>query len=317
MIKIDLSCTHLYHPKKLALPIIFIHFRLKACKKPLSLLLMSVFLTALASGSNGNCYYVGNEQDAVLIDAGLSCREIERRMARLQLSMHKVRGVFVSHEHTDHIRGIEALVNRFSLPLYISEDTCQHARLKVAKAQLIYFNHHQTIAINDLSIVPFSKQHDAVDPYSFTVSCKDITVGVFTDVGVACENLIYHFKQCHAAFLEANYDEEMLDNGSYPYHLKARIKGGKGHLSNREALALFTTHKHPQLSHLFLSHLSKNNNDPLLVQELFNTHAGGVKIIVASRYEETPLYRIDIANTLAKLPSTQPAKPQQMKLVFE
>lgn len=278
---------------------------------------MSVFLTALASGSNGNCYYVGNKQDAVLIDAGLSCREIESRMARLQLSMHSVRGVFVSHEHTDHIRGIETLVNRFSLPLYISEATYLQARLKVAKAQRIYFNHHQTITINDLTIVPFSKQHDGVDPYSFTVSCNNITVGVFTDVGIACENLIHHFKQCHAAFLEANYDEEMLDNGSYPYHLKARIKGGRGHLSNREALELFLKHKHPQMSHLLLSHLSKNNNAPLLVEQLFNGHAGVVKIIVASRYEETPLYSIDIGNTLAKPSKIKAIQPQQMKLVFE
>ena len=115
---------------------------------------------------------------------------------------------------------------------------------------------------------------------------------MFTDLGTPCMSLVKYFKQCHAAFLEANYDEVMLEEGRYPHFLKNRIRGGNGHLSNKEALELFTDHKPSFMSHLFLSHLSKNNNCPKLVEQLFNEHANGVKMIVASRYEETAVYHI-------------------------
>jgi phosphoribosyl 1,2-cyclic phosphodiesterase len=141
-------------------------------------------------------------------------------------------------------------------------------------------------------VTAFSKFHDAIEPHSFVISCRDITVGVFTDIGTACENLITHFGKCHAAFLEANYDDDMLDNGGYPYHLKRRIRGGHGHLSNKQALELFMAHKPLYMSHLLLSHLSKNNNDPQLVHNLFKSNANGTEVIVASRYEETPVYHI-------------------------
>jgi phosphoribosyl 1,2-cyclic phosphodiesterase len=117
-------------------------------------------------------------------------------------------------------------------------------------------------------------------------------VGVFTDIGCPCEHLVSHFKQCHAAFLEANYDEKMLAQGNYPYHLKRRITGGYGHLSNRQALELFKAHKPDYMSHLLLSHLSKDNNCPNLARSMFMPHAGSTQVIVASRHEETPVYAI-------------------------
>jgi phosphoribosyl 1,2-cyclic phosphodiesterase len=135
--------------------------------------------------------------------------------------------------------------------------------------------------------------HDASDPYSFVVNCNKISVGVFTDIGKPCHHLIKHFKQCHAAFLETNYDECMLDKGTYPFFLKNRIRGGMGHLSNKQALELFTTHRPPFMSHLFLSHLSKNNNSPELVQNLFNGYAGNIEMILTSRYRETAVYHIE------------------------
>lgn len=154
------------------------------------------------------------------------------------------------------------------------------------------FTATQTVTIGELHITPFVKTHDASDPHSFVVTCRDIKVGVFTDIGVVCEQLTLHFSQCHAAFLEANYDEEMLETGNYPFHLKRRIRGGKGHLSNKQALALFITHKPPFMSHLLLSHLSKNNNCPKLVQQMFDECAAATNIIVASRVEETAVYYI-------------------------
>lgn len=125
-----------------------------------------------------------------------------------------------------------------------------------------------------------------------------------------CEQVINYFKQCHAVFLEANYDEVMLDKGRYPYYLKNRIRGGRGHLSNREALQLFINHRPQHLSHLLLSHLSQDNNCPDLVYNLFNQHANGVYITVASRHAETPVYCIKNNVTEVVL------KPEQLALSF-
>jgi phosphoribosyl 1,2-cyclic phosphodiesterase len=274
--------------------------------------LMSLFVSSLNSGSNGNCYYVGNEKEAVLVDAGISCREIERRMKRLNLSMQKVKAVFISHEHTDHIRGLHSLVKKYSLPVYITTPALKFGRLYFQTDVTRNFSPYETVSVGELKITAFPKLHDASDPYSFTISYNDIRVGVFTDIGLPCENVINHFKQCHAAFLEANYDDEMLDKGNYPFHLKRRIKGGKGHLSNKQALELFKRHRPSFMTHLILSHLSQNNNCPKLVEELFTQHAEGVKMIVASRHEETPVYQItSISNPLIHYHSVQ---PEQMEL---
>jgi len=272
---------------------------------------MSLFISSLNSGSNGNCYYIGNEKEAILVDVGISCREIERRMKRLDLSMQKIKAVFISHEHTDHIRGLPSLIKRHSVPVYITTSTLQFGRLYFTNNVTRNFAAHETITIGDLMITAFPKLHDASDPYSFTISFNDIKVGVFTDIGVPCENVINHFRQCHAAFLEANYDDEMLDQGNYPHHLKKRIKGDRGHLSNKQALELFRRHRSPFMTHLLLSHLSQNNNSPQVVEALFTQYAEDVKMIITSRYQETPLYQISSPNTIR---NHQSVRPKQMEL---
>ena len=253
---------------------------------------MSLFVTSLNSGSNGNCYYIGNQKEAILIDAGISCREIEKRMKRLGLHIQKVKAVFVSHEHSDHIKGISILSRKYNLPVYTTITTLARGCFHLEEHLVRQFNAHEQILVGDISITPFPKFHDACDPHSFIISSNFINVGVFTDIGLACKNVIHHFRQCHAVFLEANYDEEMLEKGNYPYHLKKRIKSELGHLSNKQALDLFVKYRPAFMSHLFLSHLSKNNNCPQLVSQLFSIHAGDVQIIIASRDEETSVYNI-------------------------
>lgn len=269
---------------------------------------MSLFITSLNSGSNGNCYYVGNDTEAILVDAGISCREIEKRMKRLGLHMEKVKAIFVSHEHTDHIKGIPTLAKKHQLPVYITAATLFHSKLALDTKRVFPFHGNQPISIGNMTVTAFPKFHDACDPYSFIVSCNNINVGVFTDIGVPCSDLIKHFKQCHAAFLESNYDEDMLDKGSYPYHLKKRIKGGKGHLSNKQAVDLFTKYRPPFMSHLFLSHLSHNNNCPDLVRRLFNSCSAGVKMVVASRFSETDVYQITNTNSATVAANISPRR---------
>src|SRR5690606_34419586 len=193
---------------------------------------MSLTITSLNSGSNGNCYYIGNENEAILVDAGISCRETERRMLRLGLSIQKVKAIFISHEHSDHIRGINVLAKKHQIPVYITPNTLIFSKLNLAHSPVISFKAFELIKIGNLTITGFPKSHDASDPHSFIVSCNGVKVGVFTDIGVVCDHVITHFQQCHAAILEANYDEELLENGNYPYFLKRRIRGGNGHLSN-------------------------------------------------------------------------------------
>jgi phosphoribosyl 1,2-cyclic phosphodiesterase len=254
---------------------------------------MSLYITSLNSGSNGNCYYVGNEQEAVLIDAGISCREIEKRMHRLHLPMERIKAIFISHEHIDHVKGLQTIATKYSLPVYISPGTIKDCKFKIDPAQIIYFKSNETITLGALQVVAFPKLHDAMEPHSFTVESNGIKVGVFTDIGASCEHVTYHFSQCHAVFLEANYDEEMLENGRYPYYLKQRIRSSKGHLSNTQALELFTTYRPAYMSHVLLSHLSKENNDPQLVYDLFRQHASDTYITVASREKESSIYHIN------------------------
>lgn len=253
---------------------------------------MALFITSLNTGSNGNCFYIGNADEAILVDVGLTCKETELRMQRLQLSMTKVKAIFISHEHSDHIKGLPVLAKKYQLPVYITPPTLRGGKQLLPTHLIRTFLAYTPIRVGELTITAFPKKHDAAEPHSFIIGHNGINVGVFTDIGSHCEHLINHFKLCHAAFLEANYDEEMLDKGRYPYFLKHRIRGGYGHLSNKQALELFTAHKPSYMSHLFLSHLSKDNNCPDLVRQLFEQYADGVEIIVASRMQETAVYRI-------------------------
>ncbi len=260
---------------------------------------MSLFVASLNSGSNGNCYYVANQDEAILIDAGLSCRETERRMKRLGLDMKRVRAIFITHEHTDHTYGIPSINKKYKIPIYITAPTLLKAQLK--KVEAYSFKAYEPVAVGGLTIRAFPVLHDAQDPHNFIVTNEKVNVGVFTDIGEITEHVIHNFKQCHAAFLEANYDVQLLDTGTYPIALKNRIRNGYGHLSNHQAARLFTEHRPGFMSHLFLSHLSRNNNSPKIVQSLFDDIADGTEIIIASRYKQTRLYSIHAQEQSASL----------------
>ncbi|HTE30452.1 MAG TPA: MBL fold metallo-hydrolase [Chryseolinea sp.] len=253
---------------------------------------MSLFVASLNSGSNGNCYYVGNNDEAVLIDGGISCRETEKRLKRLGLSIKKIKGVFVSHEHGDHIHGVSSLSKKHQIPVYITPRTLQNGNLAVRQDRVFTIRSNEPLHIGGLTILAFPKLHDACDPHSFMISSNSVKVGIFTDIGLACDNVIQHFRQCHAAFLESNYDETMLEQGRYPLSLKNRIRGGMGHLSNKQAMQLFITHRAAYLTHLFLVHLSQNNNHPKIVKDTFYPVAGQTQIVIASRERETKLFHI-------------------------
>ena len=235
-------------------------------------------------------------------------------MRLLGLYMSKVKAIFISHEHTDHIKGVESIAEKYTLPVYITTATAQRGRLHFKKELINYFAAYEQVSIGNLIVTAFPKLHDAVDPHSFIITGNGITVGVFTDIGTNCQHVTKHFCQCHAAFLETNYDDEMLEQGRYPIFLKNRIRGGEGHLSNKQALEIFINHRPAFMTHLLLAHLSKDNNDPQKVHQLFNEHAQGVEIVVASRYEQTALYTIQSAATRLPTKANHKAMVQNMQL---
>ncbi len=271
---------------------------------------MALYFSSLNSGSNANCYYIGNGNGAILVDAGLSCKETEKRMHRLGLKMEQVKAVFISHEHSDHIAGLQTLSKKYQLPVYITQKTLANSNLVIDEQLIRYFRKNELVTVADLQVKCFSKSHDAADPHSFMISNGSVNISVITDIGYACKEVLHYFKQSHVAFLESNYCEDMLANGSYPYHLKKRISSDEGHLSNQQALDVFLNYRTPQLSHLILSHLSKNNNNPELVDALFQPHAGDTKVIVASRYEESELFCIDGVPAVARRSLLKKKKPQ-------
>lgn len=273
---------------------------------------MALQIASLNSGSNGNCYYVGNDIDAVLIDAGISCRETENRMRQKGLDISKVRAIFISHEHSDHVKGVARIADKYQIPVFITEKTAERGPFLVRHLSQ-HFCAEEIIQVESLTVVAFAKKHDADDPHSFIISHNGVTVGVITDIGTACDQVVKYFKQCHAVFLESNYDDEMLQNGSYPFYLKTRIASDTGHLSNKQALELFLNHRPHFMTHVFLSHLSKDNNSPEIAASLFAPHAQEVQIIIASRFEASEVYTIHESNNIGSI-SKLVKKPVQLGL---
>lgn len=251
-----------------------------------------MIVAVLNSGSNGNCCYVSDGTDAILVDAGLSCKQIEYRMMQLGLRPETVRGVFVSHEHSDHIFGLKGLYKKHRIPIYMTDATREAAGLPLPSEAYRSIGTRSRVDIGGLSIEVFPVSHDAADPHQFTVSTDSVRFGVFTDLGYPSEQVKGIFRTCDAVVLETNYDEDMLDNGPYPLALRQRISGQHGHLSNRQAFELFQEHRNPQLSHVFLGHLSQENNSPDKVMHLFGPQAGRTRLVMTSRHGATPVYRI-------------------------
>jgi phosphoribosyl 1,2-cyclic phosphodiesterase len=273
---------------------------------------MSFFFTSLNSGSNGNAYFVGTHEQGLLVDAGLSCKETEKRMGRLGIPMEALKAIFVSHEHADHITGIPALVKKYGLPVYLSEGTRKRIALPLPPDTVRLLSHGQQVTVAGMQVTCFSKWHDAAEPMSFVVSKNEVHVGVFTDIGMPCENLIHYARQCHAMLLESNYCEDLLEKGRYTAALKKRIRGKEGHLSNDQALELYLQCRNQHLKHLVLGHLSQNNNTQEKVMSTFSPHVSEHTLAIASRYKESDMFELDdcppfplLLQTLPPIPPTQ------------
>ncbi len=251
-----------------------------------------VELCAIASGSNGNCYYVGNENEAILVDVGIFTKKVLERMNDVGLDIAKVKAIFISHEHADHMRGVRVLSKKHNIPVYMTQATFTGSWNPNRPGSYQLFEPNVPVSIGDITIHPFIKKHDAAEPCSFRVEIEGKHVGVMTDIGAACDQVKTHLALCHAAFLESNYDEHMLKTGKYPYKLKERVLSDVGHLSNDQAAELAHEHTSEYMELLLLSHLSGENNTPKKAISAFNGLSEKFKIEVAHRNKPTRIYRL-------------------------
>ncbi len=249
-------------------------------------------ICAIASGSNGNCYYIGNENDAVLVDAGLSTKQVLLRMQERNLNPLKIKAVFITHEHSDHLSGARVFAKRMRVPVYMTLKTYYGAYKNQRPDYPRFFIPGDVIEVGEFSVHSFLKNHDASEPCSFRVQCGNKNIGVFTDLGEPCENVVTHLQGCDGLFLETNYDEKMLWEGRYPYFLKQRVASTLGHLSNKQAFELLTDFSGENLKCVFLSHLSKENNTPEIALNSMLALTSKFEVKLTSRYEAAEVYQL-------------------------
>jgi len=248
---------------------------------------------SIASGSNGNCYYVAKGEDAVLIDIGINTKHVEIRMNRLGIQPQSIKAIFITHEHTDHIRGLSVFSKRYQIPVYITKGTYDASKLHMPEHLVNFIEVDSKVSVGTLQVISLPKYHDAKEPCSFVVSDGVRNIAVLTDIGRSCENVNQVVREADVLLLESNYDEEMLRTGRYSYFLKNRISSGWGHISNDVALQLFLENKSERLKHLILGHLSGQNNTVDIVRATFESHCEGVKLSIATRDEETEVFELN------------------------
>lgn len=227
---------------------------------------MALRLCVLASGSSGNCTYVGTETTGLLIDAGLSGRETARRLGEIGVPLDSIRAICVTHEHTDHTSGLAVLHGGGRVALYANSGTVEGLQARGAGEGLKWnlFSTGSAFQVGDLTLEPFSVPHDAYDPVGYIIGTADRRVGVVTDMGMVTGLIRERLRRCHAIVVESNHDERLLKECDRPWRLKQRIYGRQGHLSNGHAAALIAEIAGEALAVAYLAHLSKDCNRPEL-----------------------------------------------------
>jgi len=229
-----------------------------------------VEVSVLASGSSGNSFFVKANGSSFLVDAGISCKQVVERISAIGRDISDVKALFITHAHIDHVRGADVLMRKFNIPLYTTEQTFERfSHLIKQKDSVNLIKRDKPFNIGDVEISPFSKSHDCADPVSYAITYGEKTASVITDIGYACKNVKKAVACSDILCLESNHDIDMLQNGPYPYYLKKRIASDSGHISNYDAALLVMEYASPKLRHVFLSHLSLNNNTPELAMQTF------------------------------------------------
>ncbi|MBN2384840.1 MBL fold metallo-hydrolase [bacterium] len=251
-------------------------------------------ISIIASGSKGNCTIVSDGQCSILIDAGVSASRIVNALSELELDVSTLKALIVTHEHTDHIRGIGPLTRRTGIPVFCTQETWARSKNIIGTIDKVFhIESGISFQIEHITIHPFSIPHDAEDPIGLTLEANGRKVGLATDMGYATQLIKQKLKDCQALLLEFNYNRDMLISGPYTWPIKQRIMSKKGHLSNDDACSLLEEIIHDDLQHLVLAHISENNNLPelalLSAQDLCNQCGHrDVHLTVGNPYKHSP-----------------------------
>ncbi len=229
-------------------------------------------MVSISSGSSGNCIYIGSEDTHILVDAGISNKRIEAGLKELELSPRDLSGILITHEHSDHIKGLGVLSRKYNVPIYSTRETLNEIQDSKSLGEIPEELFNPVLPdvgfkVGDLEVKPFSIDHDAANPVAYRLENIGKSVAVATDMGHYSQYIIDHLQGLDAILLEANHDVKMLEAGPYPYYLKRRILGDYGHLSNENAGRLLSRVLHDNMKHIFLGHLSKENNYEELAYE--------------------------------------------------
>jgi phosphoribosyl 1,2-cyclic phosphodiesterase len=217
----------------------------------------------LASGSKGNCIYLGTKQTKILIDAGISGKRIKEELEKIQVSLAEIDAIFITHEHTDHIQGLKVLAYKLGIPVFANHET--------AKGIVDYFHDcpkfkifttGESFLLGDLEIHPFSIQHDTIDPVGFTIKFDNYKLGFCTDLGFVTSLVRHQLQECDYLYVEANHQPSMVHASSRPMIYKQRVLSRNGHLSNEACGQLLCDVAHAKLKHVHLAHLSSECNSP-------------------------------------------------------
>ncbi len=223
----------------------------------------------LASGSKGNCIYIGTKTTKILIDAGLSAKAIREKLGEIGVSLEDIDAVLITHEHTDHIRGLGMLGCRMGIPVFANSDTAKAIYGILDECpKFKIFSTGETFEFGDLEVHPFSIQHDAVDPVAFTIRTGGLKLGFCADLGFATTLVVNHLKGCDYLYVEANHEPSMVHACPRPMVYKKRVLSRQGHLSNEECAKLLEEVYHDGLKHVHLAHLSSECNSPELALKI-------------------------------------------------
>ena len=219
-------------------------------------------LISLGSGSQGNATLIESGSTRLLLDCGFAARELERRLAQVGIEPTSLDGILVTHEHTDHIRGVGPLARRHQLPVWITHGTHRVGRCGELPDLRLIHSHQSAFQVGELAIQPYPVPHDAREPVQYVLSDGDCRLGILTDAGAITPHMETVLAACDALLLEFNHDQEMLANGPYPPALQRRVGGRFGHLNNDQAIELLRSLAGPRLRHLVVAHISEKNNHP-------------------------------------------------------
>lgn len=258
---------------------------------------MKINFLSLASGSSGNCYYLGTDKSGILIDAGIGIRTIKKVFKEYALSLSKIRAVFITHDHADHIKSVGCLGEKHGIPVYstpeihkgINKSYCMTEKLSTSVRHL---SKETPLELEDFKITAFEVPHDGTDNVGYCIEVDGKVFTFLTDLGHITPIAAQYICKANYLIIEANYDEEMLKMGPYPQHLKVRIAGSNGHMSNRDTATFLAENMHEDLKNIWLCHLSKDNNHPDLALKTMEFIFRGKGIIMGKDVKVAALKRL-------------------------